>query len=315
MWPECRGTRVNGLEPNAISQRQKVSIMTSKTKQGQTKSKREYVCVFLNSILPLGLEFFAQGDKSNAKGSMSPKAAKRFSSKAEAQEWAAAFLPDLIDNISVTKYSKEWEKSFEGWLSNGATYRSFPDIDKGFNVAYDSLVHTNEDVLEWRIKHIKFEPPVSQENYESWPSLYEVFDYIDGLDGYMEENEGEENVSVVIKLRVSRNGNLKGFKGDLALARKHCDIEKGSSEQVFEVSSGAEARGGLRADTHLFKIKDGNRYEIVRGSPTGNNQPLVSTKDISELFGYWQKNLAYKAYEDEGDTAGYSRAPRSSRRP
>lgn len=185
-----------------------------------------YVVFVKNSFTLLGKEYFGT-DGESIIGYHDPNKATHFPSKEKAKEFCETFSYDDKKIEPLAKHKK---------LFDACTYvyRKLCKIDNSLNVKYNPAIHTEDDVLDWRLRNQKApEGSVSYEVYKTWPELYQHFKYIFKPQGYHSKDYKELYHTVSIYTR--QDGKYEKFYKEFRKVLDFCTFLSEDGKKIFPI--------------------------------------------------------------------------------
>lgn len=212
---------------------------------------------------------------------LDPRQATLFSSEKEALDWDKNNT--TFSEHMLIQNAEKAIKDFEEKLSKGWVRRTINLVDNNFSRPYNN--ESPEEILKWQIraKKLKDDDSIRSEDYKTWPSLYEVFNYLFSVVAYWNEDDTDISVSVDIAVR-PKKADFETFKKELLLALPYITkIEKGY--KVIDIfDDGLCADGGA-----YFYYKNSSDCYIEEWG--GNNKHKFHSLD--SCFEWWKKNRPY----------------------
>lgn len=185
-----------------------------------------YVIAMENPYAATGNEYFGIEQKGNhLLGFHNPRSAYQFSTISDAREFIEKFV--TFSDVKIIPIAKEIIK-FDNWVKSGCLYRSLPVKNPKISKKYNG--ESKEDVLKWHIAYAKsndFE--ISQDDYESWPGLYQKFKHLHSVQAF-------EDGTVTFEFMFPKSGGFCDFKKELDLVMPYCTCKDGTGKlyHVFD---------------------------------------------------------------------------------
>jgi hypothetical protein len=219
-----------------------------------------------------------------------PSVATQFRIKKEANEW-------IEKNFSMKEYCKivkrdQEVKSFKQWCEQGMIRRVLQLVDQKSSVKYNG--QDKEDIFRWWAHYRKQpEGTVTQEVYNSWPNLYEVFTYIHCLQSYASHDYSQRFYT--FEICVPPNGKFEDFKKEWDFVNKEMKIthKDDDGNLVVDIFDHFLCEGGNSAK---LLIHPNGKFSVEERWGGGINRVT-----LKEAFKFIKKNRWYGERQDDED--------------
>lgn len=195
-----------------------------------------------------------------------PYFATEFNSIEEALNWGRKETT-FGEYIHVLSAKEEIQKYLE-WTKNGSVRRTFKFLDKKISKPYNN--ESPIEILNWHISQQT--ESVLQEHYNSWPSLFTVFEHIHSLGRTM-------GGDIMFTIGVKKDANFETFKKELDLIlpyNTNCE----DSYKVINIVDHFLCEGGNSVD---LSYKDENDCKV------GGMFTFVVEGTLKKCFDYIRK--------------------------
>lgn len=246
-----------------------------------------YICYFENSHVSSNKKEFLYIEDNQLVGTYNPEQAEKFTSKKEAEKWAAKFVY-RADDVFYTNEIKEESIKFNEWISK-AIYRKQPLVSEH---SYKKTNETPEEIFDWWVEYHRITNDNSgsfrYEDYQTW-NLYGSFQNIESTESHI--NHNTKKISNSISMSVEKDHCFNIFKAELSLALGFVTLTEKESNALMILITDHELCE--RNQYYLYVFPD-NTY-IIESDLYGHEK----TKTLEEIFDYWKNNRPKTSTNEE----------------
>ncbi len=185
-----------------------------------------YLVFVKNEFTLTGNEYFGS-DENSIIGYHDPNRATHFLTQKEARKFCKLFDYDNKKIDLVENHIKAFSKC-------NYVYRKLPKLNPSIDFKYDPSIHTEEDILKWRISCRKsHEKEVSYSSYKTWPELWQHFKHLRSVESYHSKDYKTKMLTVTISTR--RDSLFSEFVKEFKRVLDVCSYVDDDGRKLFPI--------------------------------------------------------------------------------